>query len=708
MSYIIKSTSPFVSIKLTQTGRQQLALGRLNFNYWAIGDSELNYEREQVVDTNSTNVILSASSMVLRPVDREPNIQYYIKPSTTTDPLQIIDAGVLNVVKAVVNNAADERGFFSRNGNVFTTLTGSTYIAYTQNIANSVLTGGTVLNLTATSGFSVGDIVLLKMANDDCGGLIVNENTRALPNLWFKVKTKTSTSITVDRKLPNYSGDSSSSQVIVYRGGEVWNTIATGNTTAYWDTGTLSFDSANNVTCDNVPVWNMNNVWCESPAGITGTTYEDYTKFGSYTYLGQKYPFLRFGCDSSTTSGTTNCDGVGLSYADEISKSISILHYTNNTISNLYGEFFYTDTLNGKYFKVYFPDMMYHKYSASTASGTSQGMAFIATGATQTLGTTDLEYIDLIEDPTYITPSIPQVVGKIYPQLKIAVFTDDEIVSAISYKSNRNWTLPELAAVLNAPTGTTSSGALNVGETMYLTYILENNANAGLQTAMPCQKYIKITNNTTASKDIAFRIKETDLLPYMRKIEDAGYDGLGFHADKFKLVYQIVGDSGVRPSSDSWKVADFTTTAITSVAGETIDPKLLENQTPSTIGFILDKNKATGSTTFDLISILNMAANTSPTDLQFGDERFFYGNLTTYIGATIYKTIFDIRVNASQFNTTSNPSRSTDAATNPPTIKVSEVGIYDSSKNLVCIGKLSTPVPLTEGNTIMLELSMDF
>jgi hypothetical protein len=280
-------------------------------------------------------------------------------------------------------------------------------------------------------------------------------------------------------------------------------------------------------------------------------------------------------------------------------------------------------------------------------------------------------------------------------------------VAATSYKSNRNWTLPELAAVLNAPSGTTSSGSLGVGETMYLTYILENNANAGLQTAMPCQKYIKITNNTTSSKDVAFRIKETDLLPYMRKIEDAGYDGLGFHADKFKLLYQIVGDSGMRPSSDSWKTYDFTTTAITSVAGETIDPKLLENQTPSTNGFILDKNKATGSTTFDLISILNMAPNTSPTDLQFGDERFFYGNLTTYIGATIYKTIFDIRVVPSSY-TTSNPSRSTDAATNPPTIKVSEVGIYDSSKNLVCIGKLSTPIPLTEGNTIMLELSMDF
>jgi len=708
MSYIIKSTSPFVSIKLTQTGRQQLALGKLNFNYWAIGDSELNYEREEVVDSNSASSTLSASSMVLRPVDREPNIQYYIKPSNTTDVFNIIDGGNLNVVKAVVNNAADERGFFSHINTTFTTLTGNTYIAYTQTVANSVLTGGTVLNLTTTSGFSVGDIVLVKLANDDCGTITVNENTRALPNLWFSVTAKTSTSVTVDRNLPNYSGDSSDSQIIVYRGGEVWNTISTGNTTAYWDTGTLSFDSANNVTCHDVPVWNMNNVWCESPAGITGTTYEDYTKFGSYTYLGQKYPFLDFTCSSSAITGNTNCDGIGLSYLDEISKSISIIHYTNNTISNLYGEFFYTDTINGKYLKLFIPDLMYHRYNYPTASGTTQGMTFIASGQTKTMGNTDVEYIDLIEDASLISASSPQVVGRIYPQLKIAVFTDDEIVAAMSYKSNRNWTLPELAAVLNAPSGGTSTGVLNVGETMYLTYVLENNANAGLQSAMPCQKYIKITNNTSSAKDVAFRIKETDLLPYMRKIEDAGYDGLGFHADKFKLVYQIVGNSGARPDSGSWKVYDFTTTAITSVAGETIDPKLLENQTPSVNGFILNKLNDISAGTFDLISLLNLPPNTSPTSLQFGDERFFYGNLTTYIGATIYKTIFDIRVNGSQFNTTSNPTRSKDAATNPPTIKVTEVGIYDNNKNLVCIGKLSNPVPLSGGNTIMLELSMDF
>jgi hypothetical protein len=34
---------------------------------------------------------------------------------------------------------------------------------------------------------------------------------------------------------------------------------------------------------------------------------------------------------------------------------------------------------------------------------------------------------------------------------------------------------------------------------------------------------------------------------------------------------------------------------------------------------------------------------------------------------------------------------------------VSEVGIYDINKNLVCIGKLSKPVALITGDTIMIE-----
>jgi hypothetical protein len=224
---------------------------------------------------------------------------------------------------------------------------------------------------------------------------------------------------------------------------------------------------------------------------------------------------------------------------------------------------------------------------------------------------------------------------------------------------------------------------------------------------LPCQSYIKITNNTSSPKDVSFKINETDMLPYMRK-KETSTDGYGFYAYNFKLLYQIVSDSMDRPEAGAWKEYDFTTTAITGVAGETIDPKLLENQSPLATGFILDVLKGNASTIFNLIDLLNLPPNVSPEKLQFGDERFFYGNLSTYIGATIYKTIFDIKVNSSEYVATTNSTRSTDTTTNPPNIKISEVGIYDTDKNLVCIGKLSTPVALTNGNTIMLELSMDF
>jgi hypothetical protein len=616
------------------------------------------------------------------------------------------------VIKADINNAATERGFFSNSNGVYTTLTGNTYTPFTSTVSNTVLTGGTILQISGAS-VNVGDLILLKLSNTTAGNITVNANTIPLPNLWFKVQSVGTNTVTLDRNLPNLSSQVTTSQVIVYRGGEVYNTIATGNTTAYWDTGTLSFDSANNITCSDVPVWNMNNVWCENIAGITGLTstnlYEDYTKFGSFNFLGQKQPYFNIDCESDPTVGPATCDGVGLSYLDDVSKSISIVHYTNNTISNLYGEYFYTDVNSNKYLKITVPDLMYHRISGSTASGTTMGMSFVGSGATQNILNTDIQYINLIEDPTIINSGLsPNIVGKVFPQLKMVVFTDDEIVASMSYKSNRNWTLPELAAVLQAPSGGTSTGVLGVNETMYLAYTLENNIVSGLTSSLSCQKYVKITNNTSSPKDVAFRINGTDLLTYMRKLEDPNYDGFGFYGDTFKLLYQIVAESTTRPASGSWKQYDFTSTAITTNAGETIDPKLLENQTPTITGFILDKLKDNNATTYSAIQSLNLAANTTPSYLQFGDERFFYGNLTTYIGATIYKTLFNISVNAGEFDSTTNPTRSTNPATNPPSIKVTEVGIYDSSNNLVCIGKLSNPIPLTGGNQIMLELSMDF
>jgi len=106
MSYIIKSTTPFASTKLTETGREKLAKGQLNFNTWSIGDSEINYEREFYLQ----NEIISGSTKVLRPKDKNPNLKYFISNSSGTNSFSF-GAGDIRCVKATISNQATERGF---------------------------------------------------------------------------------------------------------------------------------------------------------------------------------------------------------------------------------------------------------------------------------------------------------------------------------------------------------------------------------------------------------------------------------------------------------------------------------------------------------------------------------------------------------------------------------------------------------------------
>jgi hypothetical protein len=705
-------------------GRQKLAQGKLTFTSWAIGDSEINYAREDIYDNyGSTDVSVSGTSKVLRPFDQQPNIKSYVTSvSNQNQNLNPLNTNQISTIKAVINNKAEDRGFFSGNSTntEFITYSADTYIKATGMVSDANLTGGTSLVIGTGFTYEVGDFILIKATNDTVGSSTVNTNVTPLPNLWYKIQSKTTTvnlfdTITVDRDLPNLNSSTAESQWYIYTSGEVYGAFGFQETTPYWNTNTLSFASCCDVSCGDVPVWNMNNVWCENLAGMTGssinntpsTPNESFEKFGSNAYLGQKYPYFDYACsEADDTTLEDLCGAPGESVIDGVKKSISILHYTNNTISNFYGEYFFIDGTKNKNLKLHLPDLMYHRSSYATEEGVTQGMSFVASGVTQLIGDTDIQYIDLIEDPSFISGT-PNVVGKVFPQLKTIVFDDDEIVAALSYKSNRSWTLPPLAANLVSSANGGVNGILPSNSTMYMSYTFENGTGTGLTTTLPCQYYSKITNNTSGSKDVQFRLADTDLLPYMRKIEKAGYDGMGFSAKEFKVLYQIVSESNDRPIPDGWKVVDYTTSGITSATTETIDPLLLENQNPASSGFLIDNAAASGATTFSIMDSLNMPTNANTNNLQFGDERFFYGNVETYIGATIYKTIFNLNVSADDFQTTGNPTR-LNSDSNPPDIRVTEVGIYDTNGDLVMIGKLSKPVKLSSGNTIMLELSMDF
>jgi hypothetical protein len=356
--------------------------------------------------------------------------------------------------------------------------------------------------------------------------------------------------------------------------------------------------------------------------------------------------------------------------------------------------------------------MWHRRNNIGTGSGTTLGMRFTSDTIRKTLSSNnDIEYYDLIEfSGMSVSPTLPLVVGKVFPQLKIVVIDNEELIAAMSYKSNRNYTLPDLAAELVTSVGGNCTGVLKAGESLYLTYWLENvgTGTTGTTTVttpiLPCQRYTVIDNKTNTDKDVQFRIGNLNELPYMRKRENVNYDGFGFFADKFKVLAQVVDKTTQnRPLPSNWKVIDFTSTNITVTSGQTISPSLFENQNPNTTGFILTGSLYTGGTTFNLGDELDMSTASYYGKMTLGDERLFYGNLRTHIGATIYKTLFNITVDGASIATTSN---STFEYGNDR--YVSEIGILDNNQNLVLVGKLSRPIRISDSTTASIELTIDF
>ena len=284
----------------------------------------------------------------------------------------------------------------------------------------------------------------------------------------------------------------------------------------------------------------------------------------------------------------------------------------------------------------------------------------------------------------------------------IVVVDNEELLAAMSYKSNRNWTLPDLKSELTSPVNGECTGTLKAGERIYLTYYMS--ANSGVTNTLPCQRYSVLDNQTASDKDVQFRLANVDQLPYMRKVESVGYDGKGFYANEFKVLAQVVDPKLTdRPDPKLWREIDFTSTNITTNSGETIDPLLLQNQNSTITGFILEGSTYTGATTFNLGSFIDLPQGTFYNKMNFGDERLFFGNLRTYIGATVYKTLFSVNIDGAEFGSSSNPTYTTGGDR-----FVSEVGILDNNQNVVMIAKLSRPIKIANSSTATIEITMDF
>lgn len=729
MGYILKNTSGLLNTRITDVGRKAISEGQFNISYFQVGDSEVDYSSPTTIASN--NILMPAfceqnDSSNLNVNKQNVKYPYYLAGTTgTTYGIPFNES----VVQEFYNLASD-KGLFVSGATGWSAQTSSAYTVSSNYVASMpTITGQTSLVLSANSCSStvgvpkVGNFVsVIYDGIGDCGRI-----RNAFPNLIYKIETSTSGAsgsytIVVDRNLPVYSAKTSGGELarcIIYPSGM----------TALYDSVTPSPNWPNDVfnyetICDSsatvdTRVWNMNIPWSQTVAGVNSNVYEDNTKYGSQSYLGTKEYLY-------STSGQTidDVDGLVYYYDSKLNKivvqsseqkAIAIIHYTNQSIDNVYGEKFAmnpydiadptTEEDSARNFKLNIPTLMWHKSSGATIGQTfyvdppsETGICipyFIKSTKNVDMNQPGIRFFNLWDNNKNVNGKLNRV-GRVFPDNQIVVIDDDEIVAALSYKSNRNWTLPAPEVSLINPnifdTDTSDDIGVLTGDnkTLWVTYRLDS---TGYTNSLHCNYYQKMvgpdTGCTITAQNVA--VKFGDEFPFLF----ANGSLSGFSANQIKILTQRT-DTGSLPTPNGWKLIDFTSQIASTKVNGYIPKSGLTKTT-----FVISESNYTGGTTYELNQFIDLPDLNESTKLNFGDEYFFYGNIQTGIVATIYDMRYAINLVNTQFLTSTNPTYS-------PSGKkyVTEIGLYNSNKELMVISKLSSPT-LREGSQ-QYNISLDF
>jgi hypothetical protein len=722
MSYIIKNTAGLINTRLTDVGRRNLSQGNFNISYFQIGDSEVSYSAVTNYNQTNNNILMpafNAQNDTGSPQSNKQNIKYpyYVSAQQgNTYGIPFMDSAVQEIY-----NSAGPKGFFVTGGTqgAWTAQTSSAY-TITSNywIDMSTLSGQTTIDVELDSSICspttgtpfVNDFITIIL--DGMGGC---GNFGTYPILTYRIQginpsTGTSAttywSLTLDRSVPDYSfllSGSSYARTLIYPSGMtvLYDSITPA---PYWQTDTLNFESPCDVTNrENTLIWNMNIPWSVNPAGLDNNSWEGYNQFGSVSYIGTK-EYLGY----QEPTGQTDTSQVYYynSFDDKIivkpqeQKAIAIIHYTNQDIDNVYGEKFSTvpfdpqtptdSTGLARHLRLTLPTLMWHK-----STGTSIGETFwidppdydlcypyyIKSGVNTDMNDPGIRYYHLWDTNPDDNGNLNRI-GKVFPDQEIIIVDDEEVVAALSNKSNRNWTLPAPKLSLLTPNTcfTNNNTALGIfsaaTQAMWVTYRFDSTA---FTQSLHCNyySYISADSSVTANtQNIAVRFgpEFSFLNPYFET------NISGYTANSVKLLCQMVtGDT--KPNPTSWKEIDITN----EISGSSINNYLTMSGLTGTT-FQISLSEYTSAPYYDLSDYIDLTPLNDTDVLNFGDEYYFYGNFETDISATIYEMKYLVTLGRNQFSNTSNPTW-----VSGTTSYVTEIGLFDSNKDLMVISKFQSP-----------------
>ena len=712
MGYLNKNTSSLLDIKLTDAARKKMSEGNFNISYFQVGDSEVDYNHNDYTKLNIIQSSYNQQNNSPIPERNKASVKYPLFLNSTSSNNFGIPINLPQIDE--VYNTASPRGFFTGTTGPFKSVIGDGDHCINNSYTTTVnlFLGGDSITLSLTTpvdnngDISIGDYVVFYTSSN------LDPIQSNIVTLTFKITGIILASQTItlflDRNLPNYGvlGLQGIVRAFVYP-----PTLAPfydyETPDGYYANDGFNFENNCDSNGKDVKIWNLNNPWRESLAGTFTSTNKGFTDYGSYNYL-STMEYLGYlsndGQVENTSTYFINSLGEKINVLPDHQKCISIIHYSNNTIDNFYGEKFALkpminneiSTGVARNFSIDIPTLMWHK----NKNGLMGETFYVDPPGFEDENLFQVEYMNSSKNPFMNTPGLrfyhlwdtnknedgmPNRIGKVWPDLKMITIDDEEISASLNYKSNRNWTLPAPQISLVAPNtfngnaDTTNGLLVGTGETLWVTYRFTNEY---FGNSLHCNYYQYITGNNPDcppessnvivkfGKEFKFLINETN-----------GQNINGFAANRIELIVQKT-NTGDKPESNKWKILDVTE-QINNPTGQSF----LTEDLISSATFQVSKIAYDSAGFYNLNSFINLPTlGSEEEELNFGDEFFFYGTLKTDIQATIYVMNYACNLGGSQFTRSSNPTSST--GTTP---YISEVGLFDDKKDLMVIAKLQSP-----------------
>lgn len=707
MGYILKNTSGLINTRITDTGRQYLSEGNFNISYFQLGDSEVCYGCAQGV-LESNGFVLEPSYNAQNSVGVPQSNKEEIKYPFYLEGLSGNTYGIPTKLstETPIFNSANELGFFTGSTGSFSAITSSAYtitcnyiVDYSQFVSGNTIQIDYDFCSDSTGYPQTNQFISINFEpSAGCGNIV------GLPQvLFYKIQNVTGSgpyTLTLDRDVPDFVSMScgGSARVCVY---------PSGMTPFYYSEVPTDYFCSDCSGGEYTKIWNMNIPWSQSPAGVFSTINEDYSKYGSVNYLGTK-EYLGYQTDSGQifenfngVTGVTdtfyyNSFDERVDVLPSQQKAIAIVHYTNSSVVNYYGEKFAMELYDpanpsepgyGRNFRIELPTLMWHKNSGGTIGQTFYvdlngydifEPSYMLSTKNEDMNLPGMRYYHLYDNNPDTNDNLNRV-GKVFPDSELIVFDDEEIVAALSYKSNRNWTLPAPKLGLLTPNTFDScpgvDGVLtDETQTMWVTYRFNS---SGFTNSLHCNYYSQIVGPSPtcglSSQNVSIRFGNE--FPYLTQ------DCSGFSVNELVILAQIT-DTGENPNPALWRQIDVTSQLSSSMVNGYLTASGLTGTT-----FVICPTDYNSANFYDLNEYIDIPMNGETDKMNFGDEYFFYGNVKTDIQATIYEMKYAVNLQEEQFQNSSNPT-----STPNGNFYITEIGLYNSNKDLMILSKLQYPI----------------